>query len=176
MVRLADIPAPILAQIEEFVEKNWGKMPVTSKFTDKTLQAEIERRWGYRLSPAQIRRLKYKTVRLSNVFIPLEHARELERQFGSVSTGVKKAVAKLIAEIPKVPEPYDKAYEFLRGGEYTMQELLERLKDMGYENPQEVLAVFSREGVMMWENGKIKILNKRRLTELEQLGFLGFGV
>ncbi len=176
MVRLADIPEPILAQIEEFVEENWGKMSVASKFTDKTLQAEIERRWGYKLSPAQIRRLKYKTVRLSNVFIPLDHARELERQYGSVATGVKKAVAKLIAEIPKVPEPYNRAYEFLRGGTYTMDELMERIRELGFENPQEVLKVFSKEGVMMWEGKKVKILNKRRLTDLEKLGFLGFGV
>ena len=176
MVRLADIPAPILAQIEQFVEENWGKLPVTSKYTDETLQGIIEKRWGYRLSPAQIRRLKFKTVRLSQTYIPLDHARELERQFGSVSTGVKKAVAKFIAEIPKVPEPYDRAYEYLRGGEYTMQEIMERLRELGYENPQEVLKVFSREGVMMWEGGKIKILNKRRLSDLEKLGFMGFGV
>ncbi|WP_297553018.1 hypothetical protein [Thermococcus sp.] len=176
MVRLADIPAPVLAQIEEFVEENWGKMPVVSKFTDKTLQAEIERRWGYKLSPAQIRRLKYKTVRLSNVYISLDHARELERQYGSVATGVKKAVAKLIAEIPKIPEPYDRAYDYLRGRDYDIQELMERIRELGYEDPQEVLKVFSREGVMMWENGRVKILNRRRLTDLEKLGFLGFGV
>lgn len=176
MVRLADIPEPILAQIEEFVEKNWGKLPVTSKFTDKTIQGEIEKRWGYKLSPAQIRRLKFKTVRLSNVYIPLDHARELEKQYGSVATGVKKAVAKLIAELPKIPEPYNRAYEFLRGGTYEFSELLERIRELGFENPQEVLKVFSREGVMMWENGKIKILNKRRLSDLEKLGFLGFGV
>jgi len=176
MVKLSEIPAPILAQIEEFVEKNWGKMQVVSKYTDKTLQGEIERRWGYRLSPAQIRRLKFKRVRLSNVEIPLEHARELERQFGSVATGVRKAVEKLIAEIPKVPEPYDRAYEYLRGREFTLTELMERIRELGYEDPQEVLRVFSREGVMEWEGGKVKILNKRRLTDLEKLGFLGLGV
>lgn len=176
MVRLADIPAPILAQIEDFIEKNWGKLQVMSKYTNKTLQGEIERRWGYKLSPTQIRNLKFKRVRLSNVQIPLEHARELERQYGSVSVGVQKAVAKVIAEIPKVPEPYSRAYEFLRGGTYAMEELIERLKDMGYDNPQEVLKAFSKSGVMMWENGMVKILNKRRLTDLELLGFLGFGV
>ena len=177
MVRLADIPAPVLAQIEEFIEKNKGKMQITSKYTkDGTLQGEIEKRWGIRLSPAQISRLINKKVRLSNVYIPLEHARELERQFGSVATGVQKAVAKLIAEIPKVPEPYDRAYEFLRGGTYTIDRLIELLKDMGYDNPQEVLKAFSKAGVMMWENGMVKILEKRRLTDLEKLGFLGFGV
>jgi len=177
MVRLADIPEPILNEIIEFVEKNKDKMQITSKYSkDGTLQGEIEKRWGIKLSPAQISRLINRRVRLSNVFIPLEHARELERQYGSVATGVKKAVAKLIAEIPKVPEPYDRAYEFLRGGTYEFDRLVELLRDMGYDDPQEVLAGFSREGVMMWEGDKIKILNKRRLTDLEKLGFLGFGV
>lgn len=175
MVRLADIPAPVLAQIEEFIDKNWGKLQVVSKYTDKTLQGEIERRFGYRLSPAQIRNLHNKRVKLSNVQIPVEHARELERQFGSVSVGVKKAVAKLIAEIPKVPAPYDRAYEYLRGREFTMPELIERIRELGYEDPQAVLREFSKAGVMMWDKEKVKILNKRRLTDIELLGFMGVG-
>lgn len=175
MVRLSDIPAPVLAKIEEFIDKNWGKMQVTSKYTDKTIQSEIERRWGYKLSPTQIRNLKFKKVRLSNVSIPIDHARELERQYGSLSVGVNKAVSKLIAEIPRVAEPYNRAYEFLRGRTYTMQELIDLIKDIGYEDPQKVLREFSKEGVMMWEGDKVKILNKKRLTDLELLGFLGFG-
>lgn len=172
-MRLSDIPAPILAQIEEFIDKNWGKLQVMSKYSNDTLQGEIERRWGYKLSPAQISRLHHKKVRLGNVYIPLDHARELERAYGSVSVGVKKAVARAVAEIPHLPEPYNRAYEFLRGGEYTMDELISRLRDMGYSNPQAVLREFSRAGVMMWEKDKIKVLNKRRLTDLEMLGFLG---
>jgi len=175
MVKLSQIPAPTLAQIEEFIEKNWGKMSVTSQYTDKTLQKEIERRFGYKLSPNQIRNLYHKKVKLGNITIPLEHARELERQFGSLSVGVKKAVAKMVAEIPKVPAPYDRAYEYLRGREFTMQELMERIRELGYEDPQEVLKVFSKEGVMAWQGNKIKILEKRRLTDLEMLGFIGFG-
>lgn len=174
-MKLSEIPSPVLAQIEEFIEKNWGKMPIASKYTDKTLQKEIERKFGYKLSPAQISRIKHKRVKLGNITIPLEHARELERQYGSLAAGVKKSIERTIAEIPKVPEPYDRAYEFLRGGTYEFSRLVELIKDMGYENPQEVLRAFSRAGVMMWENGQVKILNKRRLTDIELLGFLGFG-
>lgn len=174
-MRLSQIPAPVLAQIEEFIDRNWGKIPVTSRLPGPTMQSEIEKRWGVKLSAAQISRLHHKTVKLSNVQIPLDHARELERQFGSVSTGVKKAVAKLIAEIPKVPEPYQRAYEYLRGGVYDIDTLKEHIRELGYKDPMEVLGVFSKEGVLIWEGNKVRITNKRILTGVEQMMFMGFG-
>jgi len=174
-MKLSEIPKPKLEEIRRFIEEN-PRLPITSKYTDKTLQKEIERRFGYKLSPAQISRIKRGAVKLSNVVIPVDQARELEKQYGSLTVGVKKAISKLIAEIPKVPEPYNRAYQELRGRTYEYGELIGKLREMGYENPAEVLKVFSGEGVMMWEGkDKIKILNKRRLTDLELFGFLGLG-
>ena len=172
-MRLSDIPQPVLAQIEEFIDRNWGKIPVTSSLPGPTMQSEIERRFGYRLSPAQIRRLHNKTVKLSNVQIPLDHARALEEHYGSVANGVRTAVAKLVSEIPKVPEPYTRAYEYLRGGTYDINTLKERIRELGYEDPAKVLAVLSEEGVLVWEGNKVRITNKRRLNDLEMLAFMG---
>jgi hypothetical protein len=163
MVKLKEIPKEVLDQIEAFIKANWGKMPVSSQFANKTIQGEIERRWGYRLSPAQIRRLYEGRYKLSNVEIPLEHAMKLEEEFGSVAKGVRVAVARLIDTIPRVPEPYDRAYKVLRGREFTIDELIAELKALGYERPQEVLAVLRREGLLGWEGNKVKIYKERRL-------------
>ena len=167
MVRLKDIPDPVLERIRRRIEELWGQVPITSQYTDETIQKIIEREFGYRLSPAQIKRIKENRVPVK-VEIPLEQAKTLEKEFGSVSKAVKVAVAKLLDTIPKLPEPYHSAYLELRGKTVTLEEAEEVASRHGLTLNQ-LLGTLRRERLMRWEGDKIKVLKER-----EQASFIPF--
>lgn len=122
-MRLSDIPPDVLEQIQKFVREKKKEIPVTSK-GGKTLVDVVQEKFGYRLSPSQIFALQ-KGERKYCVTVDVEAIRELEKEFGSVSKGVKEIVK--FFKISQVPEHLRKAHEILAGKELTADEIEELL-------------------------------------------------
>ena len=153
MTRLSEIPEETLKEIQDFVKRNKGVIPVTTTPTEdgtkiETLPEAVEKKFGYKLSPSQIYDLQRGT-KTYKVKVDMETVRELERTYGNVGAGIKKVLK--FYKTSMLPEHLRKPHEALVSKEkLTASEL------------EEVLAPFVKESREAW-----KIVG-----ELSRLGFM----
>jgi len=154
MVRLADIPADVLKEIEKFVKEMKDKYPVVSKDPEKSLVTLVERKFGYRLSPQQIYTLQRGERRIS-IRVDVEAIRELEEIFGSVSKGIKE-VLKLYksAKLPDHLKPYHR--KLLEKGEVRPEEVPQVL-GVDDQKAWEIMGELCNLGYAMRVGNKFKI-------------------
>jgi len=181
MVRLSDIPKEKLKKIERFVRQQKGKVPVTGggwgidpetgkKVYVKNLVELVEEKFGVRLSPAQIYALQ-RGRRKKKVVLEKDVAEWLEEKFGSVSKGIRE-VARIAEKIMAEPPPkYKHAVSQLGGRTLDYDEAVWELKQLGYENPDEVIRELFRLGFARNVQGKLAFYRYRVPPEFELLRF-----
>jgi len=182
LVRLSDIPPGKLREIERFVREMRGKAPVTGGGWDartgryvKNLVEMVEERFGVRLSPQQIYALQRGSYRGRRVSIPEDLAAALERRFGDVRVGLK-TLLKVTEEMVRPPSPeLERVVDALAGqlprASYTMQELAERIRGLGYPDPYRVVGDLFREGLAQWRGEKVVVRRFRLPPEVRLASF-----
>jgi len=143
MTRLSEIPEETLKEIQEFVKRNKGVIPVTTTPAEdgmriETLPEAVEKKFGYKLSPSQIYDLQRGT-KTYKVKVDMETVRELERLYGNVGAGIKKVLKFYKTSV--LPEHLRKAHEALVSKEkLTADEVVEVVLPF-VKNDQEVWKV-----------------------------------
>ena len=179
MVRLADIPPDVLKKIEQFVKEYKRVYPVTSRpkedgTTIKTMVDAVEEEFGYRLSPSQIYALQ-KGEKTYRVKLDVEAIQQLEKEFGSVSKGVKEVLKFFKAQ--KIPNHLKKPYEaLLQKGELTPAEVEEVLLPFVKESREawRIVGELSRLGYITRDRKGKYIVHKFRRDPVLEL-MMGFG-
>ena len=177
MVRLRDLDPRLLREIRRFVRQKRGKVPVTGGGPTpdggyvKNMVELVRERFGVELSPAQIYRLQRGGRR--RVSLDEDVAEWLEDRFGSVSEGLRRVERLLRQMAGEPPAKYRHAVAQLGGRTLDYEEAVHELRELGYENPDEVIRELFRLGFGRNAGGRLQFFRHRRPPELELLAFFG---
>ena len=176
MTKLKDIPPDMLKEIERFVKQKKGKVPVSGGGPTpdggyvKNLVELVKEKFGVELSPAQIYRLQHRKRR-KKVELDKDTVEWLEENFGSVNEGIRQVTKMLSFMVGKPPEKYRNAISQLGGRTLDYDEVVFELKQLGYENPDEVIRELFKMGYGRNVNGKLRFFRYKQPPELELLRF-----
>jgi len=153
MVRLSDIPKEDLEKIIRFIKEHEKEYPVWND-TEFNLVKLIEKEFGYKLSPAQVYSLR-RGEKIYRIKLDVEAIRELEREFGSVSKGVKEILK--IYKTSRLPEHLKEYHKkLLQRGEVDIRDVPDVL-GVDYDEAWKIIGELSKYGYVQRVGDKFKV-------------------